>query len=300
MAKNRREDFTQSAVIALDDKDMLRLFRKLAARDHILRPVDFGANVEAMAALYELAGGDGAAIAAMPRISARQVEQWFAQDLLEKSGETYRLSSVGRSWLRRALSAGDVFQQQHQERAARIIDFEGSKRPAIINETESPLGWLASRKDKNGAPLLTPFQFEAGERLRADFYFAGLTARVTASWSPTAGSGNSGGANDTANLQDNIMAARQRVMLALAKVGPELSGILVDVCCHLKGLEEAEKAEGWPQRSGKVILQIALTRLARHYGLVSDEQLNSDVRRKFQHWGAEDYRPKISAGDAAS
>lgn len=300
MSENRQEDFVLREAGEASDKQMLRLFRKLAGRDHTLRPVACFSGAQVTAELYELTGGDGIAVANMQRIPASQLRSWLTQDLLEKCDDRYRLSSTGRSWLRRALSAGDIFQQQHQERAARIIDFEGVKRPAIINDTESPLGWLASRKDKNGVPLLTPYQFEAGERLRADFYYAGLTARVTASWNPAAGSGNSGGANDAANLQDNVLAARQRVMLALAKVGPELSGILIDVCCHLKGLEEAEKAEGWPQRSGKVILQIALTRLARHYGLVSDEQLNIEVKRKLQHWGAEDYRPRISVGDAAS
>jgi uncharacterized protein DUF6456 len=53
-------------------------------------------------------------------------------------------------------------------------------------------------------------------------------------------------------------------MRALMAVGPEVAGILVDICCELKGLEDAEKANGWPQRAGKVALQIALTRLAKH------------------------------------
>lgn len=231
-----------------------------------------------------------------------ELQDWLAQDLIEAFENGYRLSAAGRSWLRRQLASADAFQEQHQARAVREIEHGRTRRPAIIDETESPLAWLASRKDKNGVPLLGPFQFEAGERLRADYYYAGLTARVTANWDAAAVSKRpgGGGGNDLASLTDNVMAARQRVVRALAAVGPELSGVLVDVCCHLKGLEDAEKAEGWPQRSGKVVLQIALTRLARHYGLVSDSQHTAGLKRKLQHWGTEDYRPSIKAPDGSA
>lgn len=234
-------------------------------------------------------------------VSEEALQNWLAQDLIEPCAGGYRLSSAGCAWLRRQHASADAFQEQHQIRTVRDIEYERTKRPAIVDETESPLAWLAKRKDKNGAPMLAPHQFEAGERLRADYHFAGLTARVTASWNPAASLKRSGGGgNDQAALTENVLAARQRVVRALAAVGPELSGVLVDVCCHLKGLEEAERAEKWPQRSGKVVLQIALTRLARHYGLIHESQGADAIKRRLQHWGTADYRPKIKGEGGAS
>lgn len=233
-------------------------------------------------------------------IPGKFVRTWLADGLIEPDGMDYVLADAGKSWIKRRLCAGDEFAAQHQERKVRIVDFDGLRRPTIVNDTESPLRWLATRKDKTGRPMLEAYQIEAGERLRADYQFAGLTSKVTSSWNPAASS-NSDGANDAAAHQDNIMAARQRVVRAVAAVGPELAGILVDVCCHLQGLEDAEKNEGWPQRSGKVILQLALTKLARHYGLVSEEKISSGLRRKLTHWGVDDYRPRMSAvGDTGS
>ena len=126
----------------------------------------------------------------------------------------------------------------------------------VVNEAESPLGWLKSRKDRNGRPLITEDQYQAGERLRADYWFAHLSPRVTSNWSACAPAERSrrGGAVKPATLRDEVIAAKERVMRALMAVGPEVSGVLVDICCELKGLEEAEKENGWPQRAGKVVL----------------------------------------------
>ena len=43
-----------------------------------------------------------------------------------------------------------------------------SEAPAI-NLDESPLAWLVRRKDKDGKPMLSEAEVNAGERLRADF-----------------------------------------------------------------------------------------------------------------------------------
>ncbi|MEN0001668.1 MAG: DUF6456 domain-containing protein, partial [Pseudomonadota bacterium] len=60
-------------------------------------------------------------------------------------------------------------------------------------------------------------------------------------------------------------AARGRVAKALSNVGPELAGLLLDVCCFLKGLERVEAERRWPRRSAKLLLKVALASLDRHY-----------------------------------
>jgi hypothetical protein len=190
----------------------------------------------------------------------------------------------------------DALRARRQLRRITDREVEGVRRPVLVNEGESPLGWLRSRKDRHGKPLISVEQFNAGERLRADYWFAHLPQRVTSNWSALASCARTrrGAPANPAMLRDEVIAAKERVMRALMAVGPEISGILVDICCELKGLEEAERENGWPTRAGKVVLQIALTRLARHYGLIRDEPAKP-LRRRLRHWGSEDYRPTLEA-----
>jgi hypothetical protein len=171
-----------------------------------------------------------------------------------------------------------------------------------VNADESPIAWLRRRKDRNGQPMISQSQFDAGERLRADFWFAQMTPRTTSNWSslsPTKRGRRYGATRHVgADMRGNTAAAGERVRRALTAVGPELSGVLIDVCCHLQGLEEAERAAGWPQRSAKIVLQLALTRLARHYG-VQVEAAAVDGPPRVRHWGSEDYRP-LADGPANS
>src|SRR5262245_49623796 len=192
-------------------------------------------------------------------------------------------------------SDNDLFRRRHRLRAAER-EVDGVWRAVLVNEAESPLGWLKSRKDRNGEPLISDEQFAAGERLRADYWFAHMSPRVTSNWSALALAERSrrGAPSNAAALRDEVLAAKERVMRALMAVGPEVSGVLVDICCELKGLEVAEKENGWPQRAGKVVLQIALTRLARHYGLLNDGS-RTQTRRSVRHWGSADFRPTLDA-----
>ncbi|MFG1358818.1 DUF6456 domain-containing protein [Xanthobacter pseudotagetidis] len=144
---------------------------------------------------------------------------------------------------------------------------------------ESPLDWLARRTDKAGRPLVDPVQRLAGERLRTDFTRAGLTPSVTTRWDA---SGVRGSAPDA--FPDLVLAAKARVAQALAAVGPELSGVLLDVCCFLKGLEQVERERAWPARTAKVVLGLGLDRLARHYGL--ERSVAGRARTAMRAWRA--------------
>lgn len=156
------------------------------------------------------------------------------------------------------------------------------------------LAWLRQRTDKHGQPHITEAQFAAGDRLRTEYWHAQLVPRVTANWS---GLGVSRRVRRTTpglgtELSDRVIAARQRINRALVAVGPELAGILIDVCGQDIGLESAEQAHGWSRGTAKTLLQFALTSLARHYGLIAPEQSRAPHLR---HWGDQDYQPGLDA-----
>jgi hypothetical protein len=126
---------------------------------------------------------------------------------------------------------------------------------------------------KTGEPLISDEQYCAGLRLHADFMASQLSARITTNWeSPVAGGPVSAPRGDLMHQSEKILAAKTRYYAALDAVGPELSRILVEVCCFATGIESAERILGWPRRSGKVVLQLALTSLARAYGIIAPQR----------------------------
>ncbi len=166
-----------------------------------------------------------------------------------------------------------------------------------FNDAESPLAWLRSRQSKSGKPLIGDAQFLAGERLRADYERSCLERRTTSSWDISQSAGGTSG-NRAADLTDAMIAARQSFHAALDAVGPELSGMLVQVCCLSAGIEQAERLLDMPQRAGKAVLGLALTSLARHYGFLKPAS-GSERGMSISRWATEDYRPAISPQAAA-
>jgi hypothetical protein len=163
----------------------------------------------------------------------------------------------------------------------------------LVNESESPLAWLARRKDQDGRPMIDAVQFAAGERLREDFTRAAMTPRIGANLTSPVAHGRRTGGDSAMHFSDFVIAAKERLNRALDAVGPEFSGLLLDVCCFLKGLETVERERGWPRRTSKVVLGLALDRLARHYGLAA--KITGRNRAQTRAWQAEDARPTMDA-----
>lgn len=131
----------------------------------------------------------------------------------------------------------------------------GARRSATVNLAESPLTWLHARGH------LSDRQFEAGERLRADWERAHLGPRVTMRWDPVRVGGGEAGLTPG----ERQIAARDRFHAAVTEAGAGLSDILWRVICAGEGLPQAERALAWPARSGKLVLGIALDRIAGFY-----------------------------------
>ncbi len=198
--------------------------------------------------------------------------------------EGWRISNAGRIALKRELSAkgapkpGDTKCREPIRRtssppAQRSVLATMPKQ----NDCESPLTWLRQRFDKQGRRFISDVQFSAGERLRRDFTFGSLTPSVTSNWSPViSGTQRSASPDRELELHDAQLRARDRFRDALTSVGPEFSSVLVDVCCYLIGLEEVEQKSGWPRRTGKVVLLLALSALARFYGMEDGQPSDRD------------------------
>lgn len=132
----------------------------------------------------------------------------------------------------------------------------GKRRSVTVNLAESPLTWLHSRGH------LTDRQFDAGERLRTDYERAQMSPSITMRWDPVR---VDGGGGDGLTPSERQLAAKARFDGAMAEAGSGLSDILWRVACACEGLPDAEKALQWPARSGKLVLKLALDRVADFY-----------------------------------
>lgn len=129
------------------------------------------------------------------------------------------------------------------------------RRSVTVNLAESPLSWLHARGH------LDDRLFDAGERLRSDYERAQLPPSITMRWDPV----RARTTGDGLTPSERQLAARQRFDGAMAEAGKGLQDVLWRVVCACESLPAAEKSLDWPARSGKLVLRLALDRVADFY-----------------------------------
>lgn len=156
----------------------------------------------------------------------------------------------GRMLEERAIGRDGETMRGRQRRAVRSV---------TVNGLESPLGWLFARG------MVTRRQFDAGEQLRSDWERSGFSPRVTMQWDCAPVGRQRGGSAAAPDPAATQIDARRRFDAAVEAAGPGLSDIMWRVVCSGEGMREAETALRWPARAGKVVLCLALDRVADFY-----------------------------------
>lgn len=161
-----------------------------------------------------------------------------------------RQAKDGRILVERAIGRDGETLRRSSRRAVRSV---------TVNVVESPLGWLFARG------FVSRRQFDAGEQLRSDWERGGLSPSVTMQWDSAPVGRQRGGSASGGDLAAVRIDARRRFDGAVEAAGPGLADILWRVVCSGEGMREAESALGWPARAGKLVLSLALDRVADYY-----------------------------------
>ena len=207
------------------------------------------------------------------RVERKHIKDFVYADLIspQKKG-CYHITETGKYFCRRKQNPDDPYRHQHQSIE---IDAEG----IIRNVTETPLSWLKARKGRGGVQF-TSEEFSAGEKLRKDYEIGQLNQRMNVDWSRPNVQETCRFGYDDLHLTDHVLDAREAFRKALEEVGTDLCDILIMVCCELSSLEMIEKKMGWPRRSGKLVLKIALSRLSHYYRLRGTSRASASERMR--------------------
>ena len=212
------------------------------------------------------------------------------EELVSCERSTARITATGRSHLKRLICVADPFAEQHRITCPMpVLGREGADM-LPVNQCESPLARLFLRKGSKGRGYLDEVEFRAGERFRVEFERACMMPKTTANWDVTAQTGRKV-RHMTTDMSCGAIDARKRLDRVYECIGPDLWGLLIDVCCFLKGLESVEHERQWPQRSAKLVLKTGLALLAGHYGM--RDNASPYRANRTRHWGSGDYRPQI-------
>ncbi|WP_051332808.1 DUF6456 domain-containing protein [Cucumibacter marinus] len=226
----------------------------------------------------------------MTRISRADAKALVEKGVLQSNGDGLVSTPGARTWLRRQLAGGNGFADQHREL---MRGAEGE----LINLAESPLARLA--QPGNGEPpFLAPHHLTTGERIRVIVERSGLTPSVTARYGAEGRvDGTGAGPCDGIGMLDMHIEARRQLEALNGALQPDCARVVIDVCGHLKGLQQVEAEYRWPRRSAKMVLRVGLDLAAAHFGYSTVATGRRNRRRR--NWHGADARPAMFPPDQA-
>jgi len=252
--------------MSASEKRLARLISKLLANPQVLTPDGAGGFIGEI---------EGEPAIRLPRKLAHHA---VTRGLLEPGGvDGVIATKAARSWVQRVLveanasapPAGLSFAAQHWKLEEReIFDPDGDLVLVQVNVADSPLLRLYRQTDEHGEHFLSAGEFAAGEKLRRDYASSTMGRMSASNWSAVRQGKSAARSASCADTSLGLaLDGRQLVMKALAAVGPVLDRVLFSHLIREQGLCALEEMHHWPKRSGKVVLKIALSRLAGFYGL---------------------------------
>lgn len=198
-------------------------------------------------------------------LSAEEARALEASGVLARAGDGYALTEAGRAHVARAAAApSEAFVAQHRAVVDRaVIEADGRARHVRGHDADTVLRRLAALRDGDGAAWLNGAEIAAAARLRSDWEMGERGLARGSDWSAAPqGSVARGPSNQAERAAGAFCDARRRVSEALQRLAPPLRRVVERVCLHEEGLEAMERGEGWPARSGKLALKLALAQLA--------------------------------------
>lgn len=238
--------------LSMKTHDLLPVMRKMAVMGTVLVA---GHDMSRAVLLREGLDGKTVQLGSVDAVVAQNLamRHWIKGERLRKVAR-YRLSELGRITLDKH-PAPKGFAEGQAGFAGRDDQAE-DQRPWRYGAPESPVALLARRRGVDGDVFLPTELLVTAERVQEDYELARLNQ------------------TDFFSL-DDVQRARaigvaqrrslQRLQGALAHWGPDLGAIVLRCCCQLQGLAQTEKELGWPARSGKLVLRIALERLRDYH-----------------------------------
>jgi hypothetical protein len=201
----------------------------------------------------------------MARLTADDVQALASCGAIVAVENGYVLTPAGRARARRdQATPSERFRAQHDEIVSRsVADADGELRVVRGIDPNAALKRLSALRDPNGKAWLNARELAAAARLRSDWE-AGQAGLVRGSdWSAGPQSKTARGPGNAAeSAMIRCCEARARATAALEALAPPLRRVVERVCLRDQGLEIVERGEGWPARSGKLALKLALSQLA--------------------------------------